>query len=544
MHRLFWFLVFSVLSGPTVADQISGDQQRGLAKLDNGSLMQAQTNPATLVKRTLNAFFSFAVNDVLTRDILEQRHRAEILRRRAHVRSALFRFDLDGDHLVSAAEITQQEPALNPRDRAELVWLRYAFDANKDGNLSQPELMAAVDAEVGQLNIARLPGSQLLQFDLNDDGTLTAEEIISVVDLLRSDAKGEPKGKSNDAKKPKVLTAGQKERARRRAEYDAQFEAKRVALAEAGLPEICGYPAKSEEASLHWLSALRGGAISTIAIDGLHQGTTVVRLHVEKGEQPLYLIAGAQTPVIWQFTGAVDRIERVITRKGNAVSGLDGKQVHFAPSGVCVPGPSDLGQAVAQRTFRSTLEIAFDRQRFDGKTSEWMGSRTFPSHERIIRKDQLDTVDKPIRRNGKVYEMVDGTLHELENDEAARRQVQYQFNRDYPYGVVDIDPEKLVLQGKAQAYSVLPLEAGLLQLLDQGVLRGDAVNVLVITRPVEMLPSGFRTNGADGKGRRFNVDPEVPLNIEAGNLSDYNYENLETGRCVDGVPCEMLPSLE
>ena len=209
-------------------------------------------------------------------------------------------------------------------------------------------------------------------------GTLTAEEIISVVDLLRSDAKGEPKGKSNDAKKSKVLTAVQKERARRRAEYDAQFEAKRVALAEAGLPEICGYPAKSEEASLHWLSALRGGAISTIAIDGLHQGTTVVRLHVEKGEQPLYLIAGAQTPVIWQFTGAVDRIERVITRKGNAVSGLDGKQVHFAPSGVCVPGPSDLGQAVAQRTFRSTLEVAFDRQRFDGKTSEWMGSRTFP----------------------------------------------------------------------------------------------------------------------------------------------------------------------
>jgi len=544
MHRLFWILVFSVLSGPAVADQTSGDQARGLAKLDNRSVVQARTKPEYFVKRTLNAFFSYAVQDVVTQDILDQRHRAEVLRRRAHFRSAYFRFDLNGDHLVSAAEIKQQEPALKPQDRAELIWLRYAFDADKDGNLSQSELMMAVDAQLGQLETTRAPGSQLMQFDLNDDGAVTAEEIIAVVDLLRDEADGNSKKNNKDTRKSPALTAAQKERERRMAEYEARFEAKRVALAEAGLPEICAYPPKSEEAGLHWLSTLRGGAVSTISISGLHQATTVVKLHVEAGEQPLYLIAGAQTSVIWQFTGAVERIERLITHSGNAVSGLDSTQVHFARSGVCVPGPSDLGQAVAQRTFRSTLEVAFDRQRFDGKTAEWMGSRTFPSHERIINKDQLDTVDKPIRRNGKAFEMVDGALRELENNVAARRQVQYQFDLDYPYGVARIDPETLVLQGKAQRYSVLPLQAGLLQLLDQGVLRGHAVDTLVITRPVEMLPSGFKTNGANSRGYRFYADPQVTLDIEAGNLSDYNYENLETGRCVDGVPCEMLPSLD
>lgn len=71
-------------------------------------------------------------------------------------------------------------------------------------------------------------------------------------------------------------------------------------------------------------------------------------------------------------------------------------------------------------------------------------------------------------------------------------EIYREFMRYDPWGIVDIDPSKVVTNGKAEPYDVYPGMAGLLQLIKDGSIKvqGERGNELLVTKPIPRLPAG------------------------------------------------------
>lgn len=105
------------------------------------------------------------------------------------------------------------------------------------------------------------------------------------------------------------------------------------------------------------------------------------------------------------------------------------------------------------------------------------------------------------------------------------------LRRFYAGGIVEIDPNDVFAPPKAQAYDVLPQQAGLLQLLRAGSLEGTHDGYFLITKPIARFPAGL--NGAHGV--KIIVKKGVPL--PAGNPGHSMVIMEETGECVSGSRC-------
>ncbi|MEW9918285.1 EF-hand domain-containing protein [Marimonas sp. MJW-29] len=526
-------LALIALVDPVLAQQGAGDTpvvegRRTLPEMTRDVIQHIRRNPAQTLQMTLREFAQYAPEGVLTRDSLQQRHAAQVANQRASLMAQYLRFDLDGDAAISADEFTRHLASSSASECAILLTKRFEADADKDGALSSMEIETVVQVWLEKNTSRRLGGEHLLQYDLDRDGRVTESEIVETIEAILREAP-EPSTKRPDP-------ASQR---------SAHLETKRIALQEAGLPELCRYPPTSAKAELRVLGAVRGGGLSDVAIAGTHQSTTVARLHIEKGQAPLYIILGAEVPVIWQISGATDRVERLVTHGSNAVTGLPKERVHFARSGICAPGPSALGKPRAREILGNVLQVAFEDSRLKPQQRERMDSHMFPSLQTKIGSADLVGVDEPVVIRESYYRRKEnGGLTEITKHEAARMQLVYKLSQSYPLGVVRIDPEALVSDGDAERYALLPAEAGLLQMMDRGELRGDDLSRLVITRPIDALPSGLRKSTNNRMGQVFYVDPGVELDLSRGNLKWFNYWDAVDNGCVQGVPCYILPSLK
>ncbi len=79
----------------------------------------------------------------------------------------------------------------------------------------------------------------------------------------------------------------------------------------------------------------KGTTLTNVVIGAEEYATSIVGVEITPGETPLTLLLGAHYHVIWEFTGAVERIHRLIVVSPDdlgAVKGIAPENVAFVPS--------------------------------------------------------------------------------------------------------------------------------------------------------------------------------------------------------------------
>jgi hypothetical protein len=228
--------------------------------------------------------------------------------------------------------------------------------------------------------------------------------------------------------------------------------------------QACAMPPLAGEAKLVLFGTSGGAALSSVAIASQDMTTTAANVIVEPGREPLYIVLTADRPVIWQFTGAVQRVTKLVlfsraraaegrtaeggTAEGGAVAGATGlarDTVAFAPERNC------LHVFTEADTIAAVLAKGAIRR------------RTGHPVDVLAAAEQASTVSLPSGRTDRVRPKV--------SPGGADVALQWQLARYFPAGIAAIDAAAVVSALPTERYEVLPREAGLLQLLASGAIK-------------------------------------------------------------------------
>ncbi|MCJ2032139.1 hypothetical protein MKK50_22495 [Methylobacterium sp. J-043] len=235
----------------------------------------------------------------------------------------------------------------------------------------------------------------------------------------------------------------------------------RIPLSEVGTraQSACKFPSLAERVKLAAVGTYEGEALSTASIGGDDQEVTVSHLEIESGSEPLYLALTSYSANIWLITGAVERIADVVAnsqqvgvgkRPRVGVVGVKPERVHFVLEAGCFPyfyeqTSPESGQAVM------ALKASLGRAPDAVVASYGIASMSVPSGR----------PNKQIPVSGTVSLPKSGPAKDLWAE-------MLRFN---PAGLVAIAPEAVVSPLPVKRYDVLPQEAGLAQLVEEGVLK-------------------------------------------------------------------------
>lgn len=279
----------------------------------------------------------------------------------------------------------------------------------------------------------------------------------------------------------------------RQAEEDLrQAEEKRARAAR------CKMPAASEQAKVMLLSAREGDKFSPVAIGSQATEILTATIEVERGEQPIYLVVKTVRGTLWRFTGATERLERVVLHASETggdevnpqqtplvgATGVPKEKLTFLTDMRCLEYFSRVPSVEA------TLAAGVVREGAGREPSIFAGYR----------------VGGFVVPSGKVIEAVSGATID-------------------PPISSDIDPAQVVASLPPVRFEVLPGALGLHQLVKSGALRPIGNNEYLVTQKVR-LPAHL-DNG------RFLVQRGVP--DPEGGRPGLCVVREETGKPVDGA---------
>ena len=271
----------------------------------------------------------------LTRQEVADRETSERAVRRANQLVEILRLDLDGDGVVVRAEAEQAYASGRTlRNRAsrnfgaDAVGLLFEADANADGRIDIPEMLAWADgrgaASAGGGSLEQI----LLELDADGDGatTIVEAETRARQVFARYDLDGD--GVIDQANRSAITRVTRERKRADRLEREA---------------ERCGMPPAPAGARILMFSTGTAQAVSSVAIDGPTEATLATTVTVEPGDEKLYLVLAAQTNMLWRFEGAVDRLAHVVLLEGkndphttaSALTGVDRSLVSWAPEEYC-----------------------------------------------------------------------------------------------------------------------------------------------------------------------------------------------------------------
>ena len=228
---------------------------------------------------------------------------------RKHAINMVMRYDLDGDGLVTEDEIR----------RSMTYDLRAQIGLATANKLNQPQLPDAVAKQID--NMVRT----IVALDTDKDGK------VSLAEAAKYGAPGmQGRGTNGLAARARQLLTidGASKAVLTLAEYQAAGEAlfrqidtdKDGAVSQQELADYatrgervgCEMPAASDKAKVVLLSSYETEALSSVTLGSQDNVVHAGRVVVEPGSEPLYLVIASYSPTIWQFSGAVERVERLV----------------------------------------------------------------------------------------------------------------------------------------------------------------------------------------------------------------------------------------
>lgn len=344
------------------------------------------------------------------------------------------------------------------------------YDADKDGVISSKEVGALPENDkYGRWNRDKTTdAAKLLALDPDKDGVLTSAEIEALARKAWRTVDKNGDG-AIDEDERKTVT-------------NVMFN---VELRKSG---CVATPATAKE-KLVLVSVDAGGGIPDISVAGQLTATGTVRLDIEKGTTPVYLVAVASKPVIWQVTGDTARVSRMIVsgplerpvrieydheyrREAEqdrpmqaGVTGLEKEKVRFlkgAEGRACTgymraAAMTYLGSNPrVRKALRNSRREMPGLEAITGRNEDFTASAFEPSGFLIdADKGEFTVVNKAPEG---VPEGLDAETWE--------RALKFM-----PGGLVSFKGQEIVSDAEAEFYKILPGWAGVAQLVKQGALK-------------------------------------------------------------------------
>jgi hypothetical protein len=238
----------------------------------------------------------------------------------------------------------------------------------------------------------------------------------------------------------------------------------------------CVIPAASAEAEVILVSTYEAQALSSVAIGTQDEVTETANVEIEEGNKPLYIFLLSYSPIIWRFSGDTDRVERLVLDSaltGNneghkdkpplaGAVGLPAERVTIVKSPACFPYFTEVESIAGATTIARVKETIGQRPALM-KAIYKLVAISLPSLESTTLASRLSFVEWLARRYASEY---------------------------WPAGVIEIDPATVTARRPVERYEVLPAQAGLMQLVDQGALTENWSLEYVINRKIR-FPAGL-----------------------------------------------------
>jgi EF hand len=419
---------------------------------------------------------------------------------RTNAINMVMRYDLDGDGFVTEDEVRRgmsydrraqlglaafnklNKPQLPGPDAVakqidDMVRTIVALDADHDGKVSMAEAAKLGAPGVngrgasGQAARAR----QLLELDGASKGALW---------LAEYQAMGETLVRQIDADKDGMVSQQELNDYRTRAER-------------AG----CEMPAATEKAKVVVLSSYQTEALSNFTLGSQDNVVHAGRVVVEPGSEPLYVVIASYSPTIWQFSGAVERLERLILtssltgpnsgdpnqRSLAGATGVAAEKLHFFNKSNCLTYFNEVPSSASLQTIATIRSwTAKTPDRVAAKYS--VASFTVPS-------GAIESLRERPKGAALIIEKTQGTLKLIgdpsgvivQSGPSRAKDDMYRFS---PGGVIEIDPKSVIGSVPAASYEVLPQQAGLVQLLASGALKQNSLGEYIVREKIR-FPAGL-----------------------------------------------------
>jgi hypothetical protein len=393
---------------------------------------------------------------------------------RAAALAPLLTYDLDGDRIVTRAELaeTLAYPSAFASGGGEQLFA--ARDADKDGTLSWEELTLLDERQTDR--IRRMGVEQFLEsvsaFAPEYRGRFTLDDASALVPVIMPllDKDG------NGIATPEEIRT-------------LQVAATRAPAAEPA-PVSCDMPDVPAGAEELLVGIYEGNRYASVNLGDITEDTGFSEIRVEEGEAPLYVVLSAYSGVVWNFTGQIDRVSTVVVSsyKPGGVVGIDAGKVAFLEGHDC-------------------LARAYE----------------FPSVDGIRVTAQLRNLLGAEVAVGGAYALSQIAVPSMMVDDASR-----DSERGKP--AVIVDPATVVSNTEVSTFEVLPGRAGIRQLLDNGSLEPIEGGFRIV-KPIPHYPAGL--HGAYSE--HFILGKGVPK--PGGDPGHSCVISEEDGSIVDGGPC-------
>lgn len=501
----FGILVMLLMSASkSHADDFVPDQ------LSSSILSKIANNRQFASEFYLKELYGLSRSGIVTQEIVNAAVLFDRSRARASYMGRVFSYDLDGNFEISDEEIAMTTPFITERKSAWIKEQLQMGDTNADMRLSPKEIVGLFDRSRGIQFRRKFNLQDLMEFDENADGQVTADEILSII---------------ASAAARKVAENPSRSRPSTRRAFD--------------VAPACTLPSPSEDAEVLYITSRGGWFVSPVAMDGQDRETSLTKLVIQPGNAPLYVVATAFDSIVWQFTGATERIEKVVVAdlKGVGVVGVDGDKVLITKGTHCLPkhatqeNGSDLANALAE------LSVLLGKQVVHTYVASGLGEILLPTGvDRFGESSGTVTGQQVFIKNDIRHVKTSEGLVPIEGPNRDRKMVveisvERFLHRIYPGGVAKINASEVVSLKPVRPYEILPQQAGLLQLIRSGHLEPIERNKFRIVKTFSRFPAGL--NGSLSVD--FFLAPGVEMPMGSPGHSTVIAE--DTGACLLGSRC-------
>jgi Ca2+-binding EF-hand superfamily protein len=407
----------------------------------------------------------------------ETRRKREVARNRLR---EVMRYDQDFDLKVTTAEVraSMQDEFFNRREGmtadaakqaidAQSARIMKNYDTDGDGTVTSREAATGSDRGDYSYQNSYKSSRELLALDPDQDGTLTGAEMEA---LARKAFRTVDKDGNGVLSRDEIT------------ELEKKWSLARLKASGCALPPV----GKAEK--IIQISTTSGGSWSNIALGNPQEETTALRLEIEKGAEPLYLLLASHRPVIWQLTGDTSRVARLVLAGPVARPDIGPDGEMLAERGAAQTIAAGVTGLPADRVSYLQGDETSECRRLSASIltviqssiSQRISARnSIPQLKDLVGRDP----DARYTEYTPVALSVGATQVKPLPEAAPSANVPAGMNADVwklgllmnPGGLADLKQADIVTRSKTQPYKTLPGWAGLAQLSGDGSLKAEKV---------------------------------------------------------------------